>query len=89
MPTKNVDALFGRSSADRRCEFGFHVRRDRTSRASQRGEIDAEQVAAKNEEMSKNRSEEVKSKTASVAAQWSSYPQDKLESPVKPDTSQV
>ncbi|BCM21002.1 manganese catalase family protein [Mesorhizobium sp. J8] len=48
-----------------------------------------EQVAAKNKEMSKKRSEEVKSKTASALAQWSSYPQDKLESPMKPDTSRV
>ncbi len=47
------------------------------------------EVDKKNRELSKQRSEEVKSKTETVPTQWSSYPQESLESPLKAETKQV
>lgn len=48
-----------------------------------------DEVDKKNRELSKKRSEEVKSKTGSVPTQWSSYPQESLESPIKAETKRV
>lgn len=45
-----------------------------------------EEVDRKNRELSKTRSEEVLSKTTATPAQWSSYPQDRLESPQEAGT---
>ena len=45
-----------------------------------------DEVARKDRELSRIRSEEVKSKTTSAPTQWSSYPQDTLESPMKAET---
>lgn len=44
-----------------------------------------EEVEAKNKELSRQRSKEVKSKTSKTPTQWSSYPQSSLESPMKAD----
>jgi Mn-containing catalase len=49
---------------------------------------DAE-VAAMNKKLSKQRSAEVESKTTAAPAQWSSYPQDSLESPAKAVTART
>jgi Mn-containing catalase len=48
-----------------------------------------EEVEERNKSLSKVRSEEVKSKTNSAPTQWSSYPQDKVESPMKAATKRV
>lgn len=45
-----------------------------------------DEVARKDRELSRIRSEEVKSKTTSAPTQWSCYPQDTLESPMKAET---
>ena len=47
------------------------------------------EVETKNTELSKARSTEVKSKTSTVPTQWSSYPQDSLESPMKAETKRI
>ncbi|MBT3070860.1 manganese catalase family protein [Rhodomicrobium sp. Az07] len=49
--------------------------------------ITEDQVKEKNESLSRIRSEEVKAKTA-TPTQWSSYPQETVESPMKPQQTQ-
>lgn len=48
-----------------------------------------EDVAQKNKELSKQRSQEVKSMLPSGENQWSSYPQQDLESPMRPQTDKL
>ncbi|MBZ9674050.1 hypothetical protein [Mesorhizobium sp. ES1-3] len=49
--------------------------------------ITQRQVEAKNKELSQKRSAEIKAKTASAPTQWSSYPQESLDSPMKAQTT--
>lgn len=48
-----------------------------------------DEVQHKNQELSKRRSEEVKSQTTGVPAQWSSYPQKTIDSPKHAETTEV
>ena len=50
------------------------------------GGMTEDEVERMNRDLSKRRSEEVLSKTRTAPAQWSSYPQDTLESPAKATT---
>ncbi|MDW6021542.1 manganese catalase family protein [Mesorhizobium sp. BAC0120] len=51
--------------------------------------ITQEEVEEKDKELSRQRSEEVKMKTSAAPTQWSSYPQESVESPMEADTTRT